>query len=82
MKTLLRFAFLILSVLLITGMATTDGLAQPKEEKIILKVPIAFSTVLPSLGDCMPFFQQMVQQASEGTIMVKIYEPGKLVPAI
>lgn len=80
MKTLLRGAFLILSVLLIVGMAADDGLAQTKEEKIILKVPIAFSTVLPSLGDCMLFFQQMVEQASEGTIMVKIYEPGKLIP--
>jgi hypothetical protein len=48
MKMSLRCEFLILAVLLITGMATTEGLAQQKEEKIILKVPIAFSTVLPT----------------------------------
>lgn len=57
------------------------GTALADEKKIILNLPIAFSTALPTLGDSVPFFKEWVEKASEGTLMVKIYEPGKLVPA-
>ena len=72
------------AILLILGVALTfaAGQALAEEKKILLKVPIAFSTALPTLGDCMPFFKEYVEKASQGTIQVKIYEPGKLLPAL
>lgn len=72
------FVFAALAVFLI-GIGT--GQANAAEKKILLKVPIAFSTALPTLGDCLPFFKKYVEAASEGTIKIKIYEPGKLMPA-
>ena len=50
------------------------------EKKIIMKIQSAYAEVLPALGECLPFFKNYVEAASEGTIMVKIYAPGKLVP--
>ncbi|MDX2511525.1 MAG: TRAP transporter substrate-binding protein [Desulfobacterales bacterium] len=71
-----------LSVLAITLVAlSTTAYAADKEKKIILKVPSAFSTTLPTLGDSLTSFKDYLESASGGNIMVKIYEPGKLMPA-
>jgi len=48
-------------------------------EKILLKVPICFATALPGLGSSIVDLAESLKAASDGTIMMKVYEPGKLV---
>jgi len=49
-------------------------------EKVRWKVPIAFSTGLPALGDTAIYLSEQLNVASGGDIQLKIFEPGKLVP--
>ena len=50
------------------------------KDKLLLKTPIAFSTALPGLGSPIPRVAEQVQVMSGGTLKMKVYEPGKLVP--
>lgn len=50
-------------------------------EKIRWKVPVGFPTTLPALGDNAPWVADMLEKASGGDVQLKIFEPGKLVPA-
>ncbi len=74
LKTGLIFVF---AFVLIFGAATGKALA---EKKMIIKLQSAYAEVLPALGEALPFFKKLVEEASEGTLMIKIYAPGKLVP--
>ncbi|MES0879192.1 TRAP transporter substrate-binding protein [Roseibium sp. SCP14] len=68
----------------LTGLVLAAGLAaQPAlaADKLMLKVPVAFSTELPSLGTPIPRVAEEVEVMSGGTLRMKVYEPGKLVPA-
>ncbi|WP_424943745.1 TRAP transporter substrate-binding protein [Aliiroseovarius crassostreae] len=49
-------------------------------DKLLLKTPIAFSTALPGLGSPIPRVAEQLQLMSGGTLKMKVYEPGKLVP--
>lgn len=51
-------------------------------DKLRWKVPTAFGTNLPALGDNVPMTAEMLKSMSGGTIQFKIFEPGKLVPAL
>ncbi len=55
----------------------TDALAK---DKLLLKTPIAFSTALPGLGSPIPRVSEQLDLMSGGTLKMKVYEPGKLVP--
>jgi TRAP-type mannitol/chloroaromatic compound transport system substrate-binding protein len=79
MKGMHRFFVLAVAALLLFGLATGQAFAE--EKKVLLKVPVAFSTALPTLGDSVLFFKKYIEEASGGSIKVKIYEPGKLMPA-
>jgi TRAP-type mannitol/chloroaromatic compound transport system substrate-binding protein len=50
-------------------------------DKMLLKTPIAFSTALPGLGTPIPRVADALATMSGGTLKMKVYEPGKLVPA-
>ena len=50
-------------------------------DKLLLKTPVAFSTALPGLGTPIPRVAEEVSLMSGGTLRMKVYEPGKLVPA-
>jgi len=45
-------------------------------------VPIAFSSSLKALGDTLPWVVETLKTASAGQIQLKIFEPGKLIPAL
>ncbi len=77
MKRMHRFFIMALATVMVVAMGSSQAIA---EKKILLKVPVAFSTALPTLGDCLIFFKKYIEEASAGSIKVKIYEPGKLVP--
>ncbi|MDA5095122.1 TRAP transporter substrate-binding protein [Aliiroseovarius sp. KMU-50] len=49
-------------------------------DKLLLKTPIAFSTSLPGLGSPIPRVAEQLDLMSGGTLKMKVYEPGKLVP--
>jgi len=49
-------------------------------DKLLLKTPIAFSTELPGLGSPIPRVAEQLALMSGGTLKMKVYEPGKLVP--
>lgn len=75
-KTALVVCFTLL-VMLICGFSSGPVLA--KEKKVLLKVPICFSTALPGLGTTIKWVADRIDIASNGSIKMKIYEPGKLV---
>ena len=69
---------IITSIALAAAMVATPALAK---DKLLLKTPVAFSTALPGLGTPIPRVAEEVQIMSGGTLKMKVYEPGKLVPA-
>jgi TRAP-type mannitol/chloroaromatic compound transport system substrate-binding protein len=60
----------------VCGIAASPASAQ---EKVRWKVPIAFPSTLPAVGDTAPWVFEM---ASGGNIQLRVYEPGKLVPPL
>ena len=71
----------ILALLAITLVAlNTTAWAAEKENKILLKLPVAFSTNMPTVGEVTLTFKEYLESASDGSMKVKIYEPGKLMP--
>lgn len=55
------------------------GTAVAADKKVLLKVPICFSTALPGLGTSIVQLADRLKAASGGNIVMKVYEPGKLV---
>jgi TRAP-type mannitol/chloroaromatic compound transport system substrate-binding protein len=51
-------------------------------EKVRWKIPVAFATNLPALGDNIVYVAQQLEVATGGDIQFKVFEPGKLVPAL
>ncbi len=64
-----------LAAALVAPLATAEA-----ADKLLLKTPIAFSTALPGLGTPIPRVADALKEMSGGTIRMKVYEPGKLVP--
>ncbi len=62
----------------IAGMVATPALADGK--KVLLKVPVWFGTHLTGLGSTPKWLAEQVNVTSGGSVKMKIYEPGKLVP--
>ena len=69
---------------IVTGLAVAatvlSATATLAADKILLKTPIAFPTALPGLGSPIPRVAEQLGVLSGGTLKMKIYEPGKLVP--
>lgn len=49
-------------------------------DKVRWKVPVAFGTNLPALGDNIVYVADALKAASGGAVQMKVFEPGKLVP--
>lgn len=67
------------SLAIAATLSLSAGLAQAAE-KTLLKTPVAFATNLPSLGTPIPRVAEQLDLMSGGTLVMKVYEPGKLVP--
>ncbi len=50
------------------------------EKKVLLKLPVWFGTHLTGLGSTPKWLAENVNAASGGSLKIKIYEPGKLIP--
>lgn len=78
LKTARRFLALPLAAgIALTSVAAND--ADAKAKKVLLKVPVAFSTNLPALGSPVLWIKDTLESVAGDSIKVKIYEPGKLV---
>jgi TRAP-type mannitol/chloroaromatic compound transport system substrate-binding protein len=53
---------------------------QASAKPIEWRVPIAFATNLPALGDNVVYVATTLRDATEGRINLHVFEPGKLVP--
>jgi TRAP-type mannitol/chloroaromatic compound transport system substrate-binding protein len=54
--------------------------APAQADDIRWKMPIAFSSNLPGLGSPSKYVAEQLDAASGGSVQVRVYEPGKLVP--
>jgi TRAP-type mannitol/chloroaromatic compound transport system substrate-binding protein len=70
------------TVLLAAIVACGGIAAAAAQETIRWKVPVAFGTNLPALGDNILYVADMINKASAGKVQLKEFEPGKLVPAL
>jgi TRAP-type mannitol/chloroaromatic compound transport system substrate-binding protein len=52
------------------------------QERIRWRVPIAFPSALPALGDNMPWVADQLMTATDGRIELRVVEPGEMVPAL
>jgi len=75
MKKNIKLIILVTSVIMAMAFS-----AHANDKKLLLKTPLCFSTSLPVLGDTIPVFASKIQAASNGSIKIKYYEPGKLIP--
>jgi len=76
-KKMLRISMLTVFVVML---AAGSVFAAEKEKKILLKMPLAFPSTLPILGEGAVYFENLINSMDD-TLKVKIYEPGKLMPA-
>ena len=51
------------------------------DKKMVLKTPSAFGTHLSITGSTLPYFADKLKQVSGGTLKIKKFEPGELMPA-
>jgi len=76
-KVKMKSLVIILAFSFIFGLSAGTGAAEAPK-KLKLKVVSA----LPPLFDTVYYFAENLQVASNGNITVKVYEPGKLIPAL
>jgi TRAP-type mannitol/chloroaromatic compound transport system substrate-binding protein len=55
------------------------GTATATSKRVLLKVPICFATTLPGLGSTIKWIEERIAVVSDGSVKMKVYEPGKLV---
>ena len=67
---------LIIMSALVAGSFSTAAMA---EKKMLLKTPIYYNSVLPSLGSTIKYVSDNITTLSGGSLKMKIYEPNKLV---
>ena len=71
----------LLSLATATALALTLASAPTfAAKKVLLKVPVWFGTHLTGLGSTPKWLADHVNEASGGSVKIKIYEPGKLIP--
>ena len=66
-------------LLLSTLIAGSFSSAAMAEKKMMLKMPIYYNSVLPSLGSTAKYLADNVQTLSGNSLKIKLYEPNKLV---
>lgn len=52
------------------------------QERVRWRVPIAFPSALPSLGDNLPWVAEQVGLMTDNRIELRVIEPGEMVPAL
>jgi len=76
-----------MSIRLATAAATVaaiglSAVAADAQDRLRMRMPIAFASNLPGLGSPAPWVAENLNTASGGSIEIRIFEPGELVPAL
>jgi len=72
--TIAIFVMGLLTVLLIAPSAMA--------KRLVLKTALTYSSTLPILGETITYFSNKVKEVSDSQLIFKLFEPGKLVPAM
>ena len=66
-----------------TGHSTTSSAKSSTTEQVRIdwRVPLAFPTSMPGLGDNPLYLQDVLQVSSRGAIKLRLSDPGEIVPA-
>jgi TRAP-type mannitol/chloroaromatic compound transport system substrate-binding protein len=76
----MKKAILVLTaILMVTFFCGAGSPLLAKDKPVLLKVPICFATSLPGLGSTIQWIEERITVASNGSVRMKVYEPGKLV---
>ncbi|MBU2964365.1 TRAP transporter substrate-binding protein [Amphritea sp. 2_MG-2023] len=75
------FAKTLVSAAVMTTAMTATTVTVQAADRVLLKTPIAFGSHLPALGTPIKWVSEQLPIMSEGSLKMKIYEPGKLVGA-
>jgi TRAP-type mannitol/chloroaromatic compound transport system substrate-binding protein len=59
---------------------TQETVGDKQQSKIHWRVPVAFGTNLPALGDNVLYVTDSLRTASAGRIQLEVFEPGLLIP--
>ncbi|WP_321528404.1 TRAP transporter substrate-binding protein [Sedimenticola selenatireducens] len=62
------------------ALSVASGAVLSAEKKTLLKVPVYFGTHLTGLGSTPKWLADHLNVASGGSVKIKVYEPGKLIP--
>jgi len=65
-----------------TLIATSSYAQAQQADSVRWGVPMAFGSNLVALGDTMPWVAKTLEKVSGGKIKLRVFEPGKLVPAL
>jgi TRAP-type mannitol/chloroaromatic compound transport system substrate-binding protein len=69
--------------LIAAALAAVPSLAQAQQpDTVRWGVPMAFGSNLVALGDTMPWVAKELEKVSGGKIKLRVFEPGKLIPAL
>lgn len=60
---------------------TTDDTLRVSDDRLRWRIPVAFNTNLPGLGDNILYVAKALRDATGGRLDFDIYEPGEIVPA-
>jgi TRAP-type mannitol/chloroaromatic compound transport system substrate-binding protein len=75
----IRPASLFIVLVLVATLMVSGPAAGARKKRVLLKLQQAYSVALPVIGDGIVWWAEQLKEASDGSIVVKIYEPGKLV---
>jgi len=78
MKTVLRAA---LAFVLLAGLAAPDAAAQERERRVRMQMQSNFASTLALLGPNAQYTVDQIRKLSNGSIDMRFFEPGALVPA-
>lgn len=69
----------VLSVFVFIALFFFSNPLMAKEKPVLLKVPTTYAATLPGLGTTTTWIAERIHIASNGSLKMKIYEPGKLI---
>ena len=72
-----KFFWVVLLALMLAFVIPTQDV---QAKKVLFKTQAMFSLSMPLLGKPLVWFSDMMQKASNGQLVFKLYDPGKLVP--
>ncbi len=76
----MKIKFLTLASAAALALTMASGVTTAAEKKVLLKVPVYFGTHLTGLGSTPKWLSEKVNVAGGGSVKLKVYEPGKLIP--